>query len=113
MRDDRGSASVVATAVVAVAVVVGLAVAAVAGFAAQRAQARAGADLAALAGAFAARANLEGDDLEPCAAAHQAAEANRVALTACELIGDGSVQVAVTSGRATAQARAGPAGATN
>ena len=103
----------VAVAVIAVAVLAGLAVTAAAGLGEQRAQARAGADLAALAAAYAVRAQREGDTPDPCAIARTTAEANGVALTACALLGDGSVQVTTASGRANAHARAGPSGAQN
>lgn len=108
MSSERGSASVVAAAVLGVAVVMGVTLAALAGMAADRAAARSGADLAALAAAVALRGTLDGEGESPCDAARRVAEANGVSLVACTPYEDGSVQVAVESGRATAEARAGP-----
>jgi secretion/DNA translocation related TadE-like protein len=106
---ERGSATVVSVAVVCVVLVLGLALAALGGHLRDRATARAGADLAALAGASAVRARLDGAGVEPCEAAARVAGANAGTLTNCAEYDDGSVQVAVKSGRATASARAGPA----
>ena len=105
---DSGSATVAVVALLAVAITVGLAIAAAAGIAADRVDARAAADLAALAGAHQARQNLAGMGRDPCAVADRAAAANAAELTACRAWGDGSVQVTVASGRAKASARAGP-----
>ena len=108
MRGDRGSASVVAVAILAVALVTGMAVAAVAGLAADRAAARSAADLAALAGAYTVRRELDGTTAEPCAVARRTALANSATVTRCQVFGDGSVEVSVASGQADASARAGP-----
>ena len=109
VKADRGSASVVVACLVGIVVVVAVAAAAAGGLALQRAHARAGADLAALAGAAAARERVEGRvGVEPCAAARSTAEANAVAVTACVPARDGTVWVEVSAGRATARARAGP-----
>jgi len=104
----------VAVAVLAVAIVMGAAVAGVAGLAGDRAQARAAADLAALAGAYQVRRELastvddESTRAGPCAAARRTAAANGATVRQCHEYGDGSVQVTVASGRAEASARAGP-----
>lgn len=108
MRRERGSASIVAVAVLALVVLIGVGVAAVAGFATDRAAARAAADLAALAGAYEARAELAGKGGEPCAVARRTAAENGAVVTGCHVFGDGSVQVSVASGKGTASARAGP-----
>lgn len=113
MRRDRGSATVLGAAVLAVAVVVGVLLAVVAGAVADRARARAAADLAALAAAHAVRAGLGGEvhqppEAQPCAVARRTAIANGAHLAACTQFRDGSVQVSAASGRATASARAGP-----
>jgi len=110
LRSDGGSATVVAVAVLAVSIVAGVALAAAAGLLADRAKARAGADLAALSGAYAIREGLGGERTDACGAARTSATANRVTLTACTSFGDGSVQVTVASGRAKGTARAGPDG---
>src|SRR6478735_4273938 len=65
---ERGSATVVSVAVMCVVLVVGLALAALGGHLRDRATSRAGADLAALAGASAVRARLDGAGAEPCEA---------------------------------------------
>ena len=108
MIGDRGSATVVATGLLAAVVVLGVVLAAVAGLIADRAAARNGADLAALAGAHAARREPAGHGDPPCEVAERAAELNGVRLTSCHTFGDDSVQVTVASGRAKASARAGP-----
>ena len=105
---DRGSATIVAVAVLAVAVLMGVAVAGLAGLAADRAAARSAADLAALAGAYEARRELGGATGEPCDAARRTATANGAITTWCRLYGDGSVELEVASGKAKASARAGP-----
>jgi len=108
MTRDRGSATVLAVALLAVAVAMGLVVAGLAGLAADRATARSAADLAALAGAYEQRRLLDGSGGDPCAVADRAAAANAAELTGCRVWGDGSVQVTVASGRGKASARAGP-----
>ena len=107
-KGERGSASIVAVAVLAVAVLVSVAVAAFAGVVTDRAAARSAADLSALAGAYDARRELGSPREYPCEAARRTALANSATLISCDAYGDGSVQVKVASGRATAQARAGP-----
>ena len=92
----------------AVVIVTGAAVAAVAGLTADRATARSAADLAALAGAFELRRALDGTTADPCAAARRTAHANQATVTRCQAFGDGSVEVSVASGKANASARAGP-----
>lgn|GEM_PF-1674376 len=108
---DRGSATVAMAGVLAVVVTIALAIAGLAGASRDRADARAAADLAALAGAYSARGELTGEPVDPCAAAGRAAAANAAELTRCRAWGDGSVQVTVASGGAQASARAGPQGA--
>ena len=105
---DEGSATVVAIAVLAATVVVGAAIAGVAGIATDRATARSAADLAALAGAYEVRRELGGATGEPCDAARRTALANRATVTWCRVYGDGSVELEVASGGAQASARAGP-----
>ena len=98
----------VAVAILAVVVVTGAAVAAVAGLTIERAGARAAADLAALAGAYAVRRELDGTTADPCAVARRTAIANAATVTRCRVFGDGSVEVSVASGKAKESARAGP-----
>ncbi len=98
----------VAVALLAVAVLMGFAVGALAGLVTDRATARSAADLAALAGAYEARRALAGTSAEPCAAAERTALANSATVTGCHAYGDGSVQVTVASGKSKASARAGP-----
>ena len=108
MTSDRGSASVVAVAILAAVVITGAAVAAVVGLATDRSAARSAADLAALAGAYAVRRELDGTTADPCAVARRTAIANSATVTRCRVLGDGSVEVKVASGKAEASARAGP-----
>jgi secretion/DNA translocation related TadE-like protein len=108
MSGERGSASVVGIGVLAAVAVIALTVVAASATIADAARARSAADLAALAGATVARASLAGAGADPCAAARETARANHASLTACDVLGDGSVRVTAASGRATASARAGP-----
>ena len=101
--------------VIAAVLVLALGLAALAHAQAARGAAQAGADLAALAAATAAR-----DGWDPCGRAREVAARNAVTATACAEQGRGVVRVDVASttgvavlgvalGRATAAARAGPA----
>jgi secretion/DNA translocation related TadE-like protein len=105
---DSGSMTILGIGVLAAALAMGFALAALVGFLTDRAQARAAADLAAIAGALAVREGLDGDGPDPCAVAAEAATANSALLISCHALGDGSIQVTVASGRAKATARAGP-----
>ena len=110
-RDERGSASLLAVALAGVLVLVGLALAAVAGMVAAHRQAQAAADLAALAGAG---AHARGGD--GCAEAAALAMGNGATLVSCRVAGDDVwvvVQVRSPDWRGsghdlTAEARAGP-----
>ena len=110
-RDDRGSASVLAVALAGVLLLVGLALAAVAGMVAAHRQAQAAADLAALAGAG---AHARGGD--GCAEATALAVSNGARLESCRVAGDDVwvvVRVRSPAWRGsghdlTAEARAGP-----
>jgi len=110
-RDESGVAVVLALGLVALLVLVGAVGVAVVGLVAAHRQAQAAADLAALAGAEAARAGGE-----PCAEAARIAAANRADLRDCAV--DGAVvevEVAVVVDLAgsrglSARARAGPVG---
>ena len=108
-RTDAGSVSVLVVAIMCCIGVCALTAGAAVGITVHRAEARAGADLAALAGAVAARARAgEGPATSACAAAELAARANGVVMTSCVTARNGSVQVGVRSRVATARARAGP-----
>ncbi len=88
---ERGAATVLVVAMVAVVLVVGVAVAAATGLLVAHRRAQAAADLAALAAAVAWR---RGDD--PCAAAEHVAAGNGARLTRCDRLGaDVVVRVAV------------------
>ncbi|WP_448062189.1 Rv3654c family TadE-like protein [Cellulomonas hominis] len=107
---DRGSGSVLALALIAVLLVVALALGMVSGALSARGTAQTAADLAALAGAEAARSGVSA-----CGRAKAAAARNGAALVEC-VAGDRGVVRVTTSrpsvlGTATARARAGPAGA--
>ncbi len=111
-RRERGAASIVAIACLAVLLLVGAALGVVAAMFHAHRTAQAAADLSALAAAVAIG---RGDD--PCAAAATIAVANGAALTGCSMQGrDARVEVSVPgprwlgqSGDLGAQARAGPA----
>gem|GEM_PF-884633 len=111
-RQDRGAATVLVTACLGVLLLIGCALAVVAAMVTAHRSAQAAADLAALAGAIAAR-----DGGDPCAAARAVAAANGAALTGCSPDGaEITVEVEVAGPRwlgqvhdLTAAARAGPA----
>ncbi|WP_182525456.1 Rv3654c family TadE-like protein [Nocardioides dongkuii] len=112
VRAERGSASVPAVACLAVLLLVGAALGAVAALVVAHRAAQSAADLGALAAAVAL---ADGDD--GCAAAGAVAAANAARLTGCAVEGrDVRVTVAVDGPRwlgldvdPTAEARAGPA----
>lgn len=113
-RQERGSATVLVLALVAVSGVLLLGLGLLAGTQAGRAGAQTAADLAALAAADAA--NVGSGD--PCGVAAEVAGRNNAQLTSCTLDELGVVQVSTatkatfagrTAGTATATARAGPA----
>lgn len=116
LAGDTGHASVLAVAILAVAVTLAATLALVASARALGASATSAADLAALAGAQAAASPWRGS--EPCAAARAAAERNRAAIVSCtaDALGIVEVTVLVTArgglGRVvrdrSASARAGP-----
>ncbi|MDZ5622563.1 Rv3654c family TadE-like protein [Nocardioides sp. HM23] len=109
---ERGAATVLVTACLGLLLLVGCALAVVAAMIAAHRSAQAAADLAALAGAVAAR---DGDD--PCAAAGSVAAANGARLTRCTTAGtEVTVEVVAPGPRwlgqthdLAATARAGPA----
>ncbi len=111
MNDERGAATVLALALAAVLMMVGLAGAWVGAAVARHRVAQSAADLAALAGAQAVQ---EGGSA--CAVAAEVARANRTRLSACSLRGEDvwvSVELAAPpllgrSGTLTGRARAGP-----
>jgi len=112
---DRGSGTVLALGLIAVALVLGLALAALSSAQGARGQAQTAADLAALAGATA----LQGG-WDACPTARETVERNGAELVACVEQGDGVVRVDVVReatgwagvlGTARAAARAGPASA--
>jgi len=112
---DRGSGTVLALGLIAVAFVLGLALAALASAQGARGQAQAAADLAALAAATA----LQGG-WQACPTADETAARNGAVVVACVEQGHGVVRVDVTReatgwagalGTARAAARAGPASA--
>ena len=109
-RDDEGAGVVLALGLVAVLVLVGAVGVGVVGLVAAHRQVQAAADLAALAGAEAARSGRE-----PCAVARRIAAGNRGELRDCRVTGV-VVEVEVDrvvrllgSPTVTARARAGPA----
>lgn len=113
-RADRGAATTAAVACLGLLLVVGLALGEVGAWFAAHRQARAAADLAALAGAG-ALAGAEG--LDPCAAAAEVARRNGAELTSCRAVGS-AVEVGVSvdapsrwgpEAALTGTARAGPA----
>lgn len=109
---ERGAATVLVTACLGVLLLIGCALAVVAAMVTAHRSAQAAADLAALAGAVAAR-----DGGDPCAAARAVAADNGAALTRCAPVGAVIiVEVEVAGPRSlgqvhdlTAAARAGPA----
>lgn len=110
-RRDRGAATVLAVAVVAVVLVVGTGSLVIASAALASGRARLAADVAALAGAGAAR---DGADVgRACALARQVARTNDATLSACSLEGE-RLDVVVTvqpvwwPAAAVARSRAGP-----
>jgi len=108
MSRESGSATVAAIALLGVVVVAAAMLAAVTGTLADRAAAHSTADLAALAGAHAVR-HAPGRSGAGCDTAREAAQVNGARTVRCVEFADGSVQVTVKLGRATASARAGPA----
>lgn len=112
VRPDRGAATVLVTACLGVLMLIGCALAVVAAMVTAHRSAQAAADLAALAGAVAAR-----DGADPCAAAGSVAADNGADLTRCATDGaDVTVEVEVPGPRwlgqthdLSAAARAGPA----
>ena len=110
---ERGAATVVVTACLGVVLLVGCALAVVAAMVSAHRAAQAAADLAALAGATAAR-----DGGDPCSAASAIAADNGARLTSCAVAGrEVTVEVVVPGPRwlgqthdLAAAARAGPAG---
>jgi secretion/DNA translocation related TadE-like protein len=110
---ERGAATVVVTACLGVLLLVGCALAVVAAMVTAHRTAQAAADLAALAGATAAR-----DGGDPCSAAGAIAADNRARLTSCDVAGrEVTVEVEVPGPKwlgqshdLAAAARAGPAG---
>ncbi len=113
VRPDRGAATVLVTACLGVLLLIGCALAVVAAMVTAHRSAQAAADLAALAGAVAAR-----DGADPCAAAGSVAADNGADLTRCATDGvEVTVEVEVPGPRwlgqthdLSAAARAGPAG---
>lgn len=111
-RDERAAATVLVTACLGLLLLVGCALAVVAAMVTAHRTAQAAADLAALAGATAAR-----DGAHPCAAAASVATANGARLTRCAPKGEEvTVEVVVPGPRwlgqphdLSAAARAGPA----
>ena len=111
-RAERGAATVLVTACLGVLLLVGCALAVVAAMVAAHRSAQAAADLAALAGATAAR-----DGGDPCATATSVAADNGARLTRCSTAGSEiTVEVEVRGPRwlgqthdLAAAARAGPA----
>lgn len=112
-RDQRGAVTLLAVACSGLLLLVGCGLAVVAAMVAGHRTAQAAADLAALAGATAAR-----DGGDPCRAAARIAVANRARLTGCTVDGvEVTVDVEVTgprwlgqTGDLRARARAGPGG---
>lgn len=111
MNEERGAATVLAMALASVLMLVGMSGAWVGAAVARHRAAQSAADLSALAGAQAVQ-----EGREPCAAAAEVAQANRVRLSACSQMGD-DVSVSVEldappllgrSGTLTGRARAGP-----
>lgn len=93
---------------IAVVIVAALIAVALGSAVADRAHARATADLAALAAAHAERERRAGFEPEgTCAVGGAVASANSAAIIACEIAADGSVTVKIRAGAATASARAG------
>jgi secretion/DNA translocation related TadE-like protein len=108
VKCERGSATVLTLALIAVVIAAALVAAAVGSVAADRARARGAADLSALAAAHAERvrdAGLQG--AEACDVGAAVALANQTTVVECRVAADGSVTVTVRAGTATAWARAG------
>lgn len=111
MRDERGSASMLVVVHLTVLVLLGCALAAVAGLVVDQRRAQSAADLAALAGATSLARGADG-----CAAAGSSAAANDARLTGCTVSGrDVRVEVSVPGPRwlgrtpsLVGRARAGP-----
>lgn len=111
--DETGSGTVLAVGLIGVLLALSLALTGVVQAQSGTSRARAGADLAALAGATALTSvHAPGD---PCAMAQRVAGANRATVTSCRVEGedvivDAAVEVSVLGARctATASARAGP-----
>ncbi|WP_298459186.1 Rv3654c family TadE-like protein [uncultured Cellulomonas sp.] len=111
--DERGSGTVLVLGLVAVALVLLVGVAALAGAERARSAAQSAADLAALAAA-ARLADPGGTGAAACAVAREVAGRNGARLTGCRPGADGAVVVSTarsagSPGTATARARAGPA----
>ena len=106
--DDRGAGAVLALAIVAVVVVVGLAAVVLAGGLAARQRVIGASDLAALAGADAASGAVPG---APCAVAARIASADGARLASCKIDGlvvDVTVLGSFSGIPLTAHSRAGP-----
>lgn len=111
-HDEAGGATLFAVACAGVLLLIGAALAVVAGLVVDHRTAQSAADLAALAGASGV-----GDGADPCARAGQVAAANGAELTGCVVVGsEVSVDVVVVGprwlgqgGDLRARARAGPA----
>ncbi|WP_318268934.1 Rv3654c family TadE-like protein [Actinomyces bovis] len=114
MAAEQGSGTVLALGVMAVLLALGLLITGLVQAQAAKARAHAGADLAALAGATALTSIIVPS--EPCAMAGQVAAANRVELTACDIVGEDVIVQVQAQARvlgvprvAIGAARAGPA----
>lgn len=102
VRDETGSASVVAAGIIAAMMSLVLAVVSATALVAARHEAQVAADLSAVAGAF---AHYRGED--GCRAAGETARHNGAELAACG-VADGDVTVTARVRTRSAQARAGP-----